>query len=191
MRRCRSDVSDAWRTTPWVRVPYPFQWSSCISLQNSSFCQRIINPDIHCTSATFIISCFFITCQFKPSNTSCQQRDQGTSAFIAGLLGTGTGSTTLTENIQTPRLQWACPTIWLYHQYVVASMYSQTEGGFPLLIQATQKRILSSLMIHCSCTYGVCSEQVLNCRRCVAGDGAGAETATKTEQSGSAGGGDA
>jgi hypothetical protein len=26
MRRCRTDVSDAWRTAAWVRVPYPFQW---------------------------------------------------------------------------------------------------------------------------------------------------------------------
>jgi nucleobase transporter 1/2 len=26
MRRCRTDVSDAWKTAAWVRVPYPFQW---------------------------------------------------------------------------------------------------------------------------------------------------------------------
>jgi xanthine/uracil permease len=26
MRRCRTDVSSAWRTAAWVRIPYPFQW---------------------------------------------------------------------------------------------------------------------------------------------------------------------
>nr|CAB3457982.1 unnamed protein product [Digitaria exilis] len=26
MRRCRTDVSTAWKTAAWVRVPYPFQW---------------------------------------------------------------------------------------------------------------------------------------------------------------------
>lgn len=26
MKRCRTDVSNAWRAAAWVRVPYPFQW---------------------------------------------------------------------------------------------------------------------------------------------------------------------
>ncbi|KAF6160618.1 hypothetical protein GIB67_019558 [Kingdonia uniflora] len=26
MKHCRTDSSNAWRTTDWVRVPYPFQW---------------------------------------------------------------------------------------------------------------------------------------------------------------------
>ena len=26
MKHCRTDVSNAWRTAAWVRVPYPLQW---------------------------------------------------------------------------------------------------------------------------------------------------------------------
>lgn len=26
MKRCRTDVSNAWHTADWVRIPYPFQW---------------------------------------------------------------------------------------------------------------------------------------------------------------------
>lgn len=26
MKHCRTDVSNAWRTATWVRIPYPFQW---------------------------------------------------------------------------------------------------------------------------------------------------------------------
>lgn len=26
MRHCRTDVSNAWRTAAWVRIPYPLQW---------------------------------------------------------------------------------------------------------------------------------------------------------------------
>ena len=28
MKYCRTDVSSAWTTAAWVRVPYPFQWGS-------------------------------------------------------------------------------------------------------------------------------------------------------------------
>lgn len=28
MKHCRTDVSNAWKTAAWVRVPYPFQWGS-------------------------------------------------------------------------------------------------------------------------------------------------------------------
>lgn len=26
MKNCRTDVSNAWRTANWVRIPYPLQW---------------------------------------------------------------------------------------------------------------------------------------------------------------------
>jgi Permease family len=26
MKRCRTDVSNAWHSADWVRIPYPFQW---------------------------------------------------------------------------------------------------------------------------------------------------------------------
>lgn len=26
MKHCRTDVSNAWRTAAWVRIPYPLQW---------------------------------------------------------------------------------------------------------------------------------------------------------------------
>lgn len=26
MKHCRTDASNAWTTSPWVRIPYPFQW---------------------------------------------------------------------------------------------------------------------------------------------------------------------
>ncbi|XP_019709107.1 nucleobase-ascorbate transporter 11 isoform X2 [Elaeis guineensis] len=103
MKHCRTDVSNAWKTAAWVRVPYPFQWGSPTLSFKTSFIMIIVAlvasvdsvGSYHATS---------ILVNLRPPTPGIVSRGiamEGVSSILAGLWGTGTGSTTLTENIHT------------------------------------------------------------------------------------------
>ena len=43
MKHCRTDVSNAWRTAEWVRVPYPLQWGIPIFHLRTSMIMIIVS----------------------------------------------------------------------------------------------------------------------------------------------------
>ncbi|EHA8589606.1 nucleobase-ascorbate transporter 11 [Cocos nucifera] len=103
MKHCRTDVSNAWKTAAWVRVPYPFQWGSPTFNFKTSFIMVIVSlvasvdsvGSYHATS---------ILVNLRPPTPGIVSRGiglEGVSSILAGLWGTGTGSATLTQNIHT------------------------------------------------------------------------------------------
>lgn len=103
MRRCRTDVSNAWRTAAWVRVPYPLQWGP----PTFHFKTAIIMVIVSVVASVDSLSSYHaasLLVNLSPPTRGVVSRGiglEGISTFIAGLWGTGTGSTTLTENIHT------------------------------------------------------------------------------------------
>jgi nucleobase transporter 1/2 len=43
MKHCRTDVSNAWKTAAWVRIPYPFQWGIPIFHLRTSMIMIIVS----------------------------------------------------------------------------------------------------------------------------------------------------
>ncbi|KAL6862193.1 hypothetical protein ACP4OV_016842 [Aristida adscensionis] len=103
MRRCRTDVSTAWKTAAWVRVPYPFQWGPPTFHFKTGIIMVIVSLVASVDSlASYHAASLLVN--LSPPTRGVVSRGiglEGISTFIAGLWGTGTGSTTLTENIHT------------------------------------------------------------------------------------------
>lgn len=103
MKHCRTDVSNAMRTAAWVRIPYPLQWGIPIFRLRTSiimiFVSLVASVDSIGTyhSASKVINLMPPT----PGIVSRGIGLEGFSGILAGLWGSGTGSTTLTENIHT------------------------------------------------------------------------------------------
>ncbi|KAL3527551.1 hypothetical protein ACH5RR_012207 [Cinchona calisaya] len=103
MKHCRTDVSNAMRTAAWVRIPYPLQWGIPIFRARTSsimiFASLVASVDSVGTyhTASVVIN-------LKPPTPGIVSRGIGLEGFcslLAGLWGSGTGSTTLTENVHT------------------------------------------------------------------------------------------
>ncbi|KAL8151542.1 hypothetical protein V2J09_021350 [Rumex salicifolius] len=103
MKHCRTDVSDAWRTALWVRVPYPLQWGIPIFHMRTS----IIIILVALVSSVDSVATYHSTAlqiNSKPPTPGIVSRGIGMEGFcsiLGGLWGTGTASTTLMENIHT------------------------------------------------------------------------------------------
>ncbi|KAK4774028.1 hypothetical protein SAY87_029047 [Trapa incisa] len=103
MRSCRTDVSSAWRTANWVRIPYPLQWGIPIFHMRTSlimiFTSLVASVDSVGTyySTSLLVNSHSPT----PGIVSRGIALEGFCSILAGLWGTGTGSTALTENIHT------------------------------------------------------------------------------------------
>ncbi|XP_020263358.1 nucleobase-ascorbate transporter 11 isoform X2 [Asparagus officinalis] len=103
MKFCRTDVSNACRTAAWVRIPYPFQWGSptfhfktTIIMIITSLVASVDSIGSYHTASLLI--------NMRPPTPGIVSRGigfEGCSSILAGLWGTGTGSTTLTENVHT------------------------------------------------------------------------------------------
>ncbi|KAJ6835528.1 putative nucleobase-ascorbate transporter 11 [Iris pallida] len=103
MQHCRTDVSNAWKSSSWVRVPYPFQWGS----PTFHFKTSIIMIVVSVVASVDSVGSYHATSllvNLKPPSPGIVSRGiglEGFSSILAGLWGTGTGSTTLTENVHT------------------------------------------------------------------------------------------
>ncbi|GAB4848799.1 Nucleobase-ascorbate transporter 11 [Ancistrocladus abbreviatus] len=103
MRHCRTDVSNAWQTSAWVRIPYPLQWGLPVFQLRTSMIMIIVSL----VSSVDSVGTYHLTslqANSKPPTPGIVSRGIGIEGFcsiLAGLWGTGTGSTTLTENVHT------------------------------------------------------------------------------------------
>ncbi|KAK8945609.1 Nucleobase-ascorbate transporter 11 [Platanthera guangdongensis] len=103
MKRCRTDVSVALNTASWIRIPYPCQWG----MPTFSFRTSIIMTIVSVVTSVDSIGSYHATSMFmslRPPTPGVVSRGiglEGLSGILAGLWGTGTGSTTLTENMHT------------------------------------------------------------------------------------------
>ncbi|CAI9111435.1 OLC1v1011656C1 [Oldenlandia corymbosa var. corymbosa] len=103
MKHCRTDVSDAMRTAAWVRIPYPLQWGIPIFHMKTSVIMIFVSLVAAVDSVGTYHSAAIVT-SLRPPTPSIVSRGIGMEGFcslLAGLWGSGTGSTTLTENVHT------------------------------------------------------------------------------------------
>ncbi|CAN0858299.1 Nucleobase-ascorbate transporter 11 [Linum grandiflorum] len=103
MQHCRTDVSSAWKTAAWVRIPYPFQWGVPIFNIRTSLIMIVVSLVASVDSVGIYHSTSLLVSS-KPPTPGIVSRGialEGLCSILAGLWGSGTGSTTLTENIHT------------------------------------------------------------------------------------------
>lgn len=103
MKHCRTDVSNAWRTAAWIRIPYPLQWGIPIFHLRTSLIMIIVSLVASVDSVgTYHTASFLVNS--KPPTPGIVSRGIGMEGFcsiLAGLWGSGTGSSTLIENVHT------------------------------------------------------------------------------------------
>ncbi|XP_062178325.1 nucleobase-ascorbate transporter 11 [Alnus glutinosa] len=103
MKHCRTDVSNAWKTAAWVRIPYPFQWGIPIFHLRTSMIMIIVSLVASVDSVGTYHSTS-LRVNSKPPTPGIVSRGiamEGFCSILAGVWGSGTGSTTLTENVHT------------------------------------------------------------------------------------------
>ncbi|KAG6700975.1 hypothetical protein I3842_08G140700 [Carya illinoinensis] len=103
MKHCRTDVSNAWRDAAWVRIPYPFQWGIPIFHLRTSMIMIIVSLVTSVDSVGTYHSAS-LRVNSKPPTPGIVSRGiamEGFCSILAGLWGSGTGSSTLTENVHT------------------------------------------------------------------------------------------
>ncbi|KAM5577038.1 hypothetical protein ABKV19_007736 [Rosa sericea] len=103
MKHCRTDVSNAWRTAAWVRIPYPLQWGIPIFHFRTSIIMVFVSLVASVDSVGTYHSAS-MQINLKPPTRGIVSRGialEGFCSILAGLWGSGTGSTTLTENVHT------------------------------------------------------------------------------------------
>ncbi|GLU18202.1 hypothetical protein SLE2022_345150 [Rubroshorea leprosula] len=103
MEHCRTDVSNAWSTAAWVRVPYPLQWGVPIFHLRTSMIMIIVSLVASVDSVGTYHSASMLV-NSRPPTRGIVSRGiavEGFCSLLAGLWGSGTGSTTLTENVHT------------------------------------------------------------------------------------------
>uniref|UniRef100_A0A1J3D4P1 Nucleobase-ascorbate transporter 11 n=1 Tax=Noccaea caerulescens TaxID=107243 RepID=A0A1J3D4P1_NOCCA len=103
MKHCRTDASNAWETAPWLRIPYPFQWGfpnfhmrTCIIMIFVSLVASVDSVGTY-HSASMLVNAKLPTRGIVSRGVALE----GFCSLLAGIWGSGTGSTTLTENIHT------------------------------------------------------------------------------------------
>ncbi|XP_058081935.1 nucleobase-ascorbate transporter 11 [Magnolia sinica] len=103
MKHCRTDASNAWRTAAWVRIPYPLQWG----IPTFHFRTSIIMIIVSLVASVESVGSYHaaaLLVNLSPPTPRIVSRGiglEGFSSILAGLWGTGTGSTTLIESVRT------------------------------------------------------------------------------------------
>ncbi|KAG6600689.1 Nucleobase-ascorbate transporter 11, partial [Cucurbita argyrosperma subsp. sororia] len=103
MKHCRTDVSSAWRTAAWVRIPYPLQWGVPIFHIKTSIIMIMVSL-VSSVDSVGTYHTVALRVASKPPTPGIVSRGialEGFCSILAGLWGTGSGSTTLTENVHT------------------------------------------------------------------------------------------
>lgn len=103
MKHCRVDTSHALRSSPWFRFPEPLQWGVPIFRGKLAvvMCVVSIIASVDSVGSYHATSLLVASRPPTPGVLSRGIGLEGLSSVIAGLWGTGTGSTTLTENVHT------------------------------------------------------------------------------------------
>lgn len=103
MKHCRVDTSHALKSSPWFRFPYPLQWGTPVFEWKMAvvMCVVSIISSVDSIGSYHASSLLVASRPPTPGVVSRAIGLEGLSSVLAGLWGTGTGSTTLTENVHT------------------------------------------------------------------------------------------
>ncbi|KAL5177459.1 Nucleobase-ascorbate transporter 12 [Glycine soja] len=100
MKHCRTDIS---LTSAWLRILYPLQWGFPIFHFRTCIMMAIVSLAASVDSVGTYYSAS-LRVNLRPLSPGVVSRGialEGLYSILAGLWGSGTGSTTLTENVQT------------------------------------------------------------------------------------------
>ncbi|GAB2285516.1 Nucleobase-ascorbate transporter 12 [Dionaea muscipula] len=103
MQQCRVDTSYALKSAKWFRFPYPLQWGTPVFSWKMSLIMCVIGIIASVDSVGSYHASSLLVAS-RPPTPGVLSRGiglEGLSSVLAGLWGTGTGSTTLTENVHT------------------------------------------------------------------------------------------
>ncbi|KHN37130.1 Nucleobase-ascorbate transporter 11 [Glycine soja] len=103
MKHCRTDISNALLTSAWLRILYPLQWGFPIFHFRTCIMMAIVSLAASVDSVGTYYSAS-LRVNLRPLSPGVVSRGialEGLYSILAGLWGSGTGSTTLTENVQT------------------------------------------------------------------------------------------
>ncbi|KAK7324882.1 hypothetical protein VNO77_28787 [Canavalia gladiata] len=103
MKHCRVDTSHAMNSSPWFRFPYPLQWGTPVFHWKMALVMCVVSV-ISSVDSVGSYHASSLLVASRPPTPGVLSRGiglEGISSVLAGLWGTGTGSTTLTENVHT------------------------------------------------------------------------------------------
>ncbi|KAJ6672437.1 XANTHINE-URACIL / VITAMIN C PERMEASE FAMILY MEMBER [Salix viminalis] len=97
---CRTDRAGLIDASPWIRVPYPFQWGAPSFDAGEAFAMMMASfvALVESTGAFIAVSRFASATPMPPSVLSRGVGWQGVAILLSGLFGTGTGSSVSVEN---------------------------------------------------------------------------------------------
>ncbi|KAJ9554741.1 hypothetical protein OSB04_009355 [Centaurea solstitialis] len=103
MKSCRADTSHALDSSPWFRFPYPLQWGTPVFNWKMVVVMCVVSV-ISSVDSVGSYHASSVLVASRPPTPGVVSRGiglEGLSSIMAGLWGTGIGSTTLTENVHT------------------------------------------------------------------------------------------
>lgn len=103
VKHCRVDTSHALKSSPWFRFPYPLQWGTPVFHWKMAFVMCVVSIIASVDSVGSYHASSLLVAS-RPPTPGVLSRGiglEGLTSLLAGLWGTGTGSTTLTENVHT------------------------------------------------------------------------------------------
>ncbi|GFQ01415.1 nucleobase-ascorbate transporter 12 [Phtheirospermum japonicum] len=103
MKNCRVDTSHALSSSPWFRFPYPLQWGMPVFSWKMALVMCVVSI-ISSVDSVGSYHASSLLVASRPPTPGVLSRGiglEGLTSLLAGLWGTGTGSTTLTENVHT------------------------------------------------------------------------------------------
>ncbi|XP_020230998.1 nucleobase-ascorbate transporter 12 [Cajanus cajan] len=103
MKHCRVDTSHALKLSPWFRFPYPLQWGTPVIQWKMALVMCVVSL-ISSVDSVGSYHASSLLVASRPPTPGILSRGiglEGICSVLAGLWGTGTGSTTLTENVHT------------------------------------------------------------------------------------------
>ncbi|KAJ7529575.1 hypothetical protein O6H91_15G057500 [Diphasiastrum complanatum] len=103
MQHCRTDVSKALRKAAWFRFPYPFQWGAPTFHLKTGVVMIAASIIASIDSVgTYHATSLLVASRAPPPGVVSRGIGlEGITSALAGIWGTGTGATTLTENVHT------------------------------------------------------------------------------------------
>ncbi|KAF5744817.1 hypothetical protein HS088_TW07G00397 [Tripterygium wilfordii] len=103
MKYCQVNTSHSLKSAPWFRFPYPLQWGTPVFHWETALimCAVSIIASVDSVGSYHASSLLVASRPPTPGVLSRGIGLEGLSSLLAGLWGTGTGSTTLTENVHT------------------------------------------------------------------------------------------
>ncbi|XP_045804145.1 nucleobase-ascorbate transporter 12-like [Trifolium pratense] len=103
MKQCRIDTSHALKSSQWFKFPYPLQWGTPVFHWKMALVMCVVSL-ISSVDSVGSYHASSLLVASRPPTPGVLSRGiglEGLSSVLAGLWGTGTGSTTLTENVHT------------------------------------------------------------------------------------------